>query len=798
MKRSVLLLVPVLLIAALAVPASASGAGWSIMPSPNPRVPTGQLFWVSCPAADSCMAVGTYVRPSGAGVNLAEQWNGRSWRVLPTPNPAGAAVSSLLGVACSAPSACTAVGSSVTATGASQAVAEQWNGIGWRIQPTPGLSQGAGLNGVSCTSASACTAVGRSGAGPLAERWNGANWSIQATPNAPQGNGFLSGVACTSATTCIAAGAANPFTPGATTLAESWDGNTWSIQHTPNPPKGGGELNGVSCTSASACTAVGNSNAGTLAALWNGASWSLQSTPALSGSQGAFLNSVACTSPSDCTAVGAYSTSSGASHTLAEDWDGSSWRTQATPNPAGTSLLIGVACASGTACTTVGYSNTAQTPAAVAERWNGSAWTVQAAANPPGVASSFFNSVACAAPSACTAVGASANSARTVISLAEQWNGRAWRIQPIPSPAGGGALVGVSCTSPSACTAVGAANPLVPSAKTLAERWDGTRWRIQATPNPAGVAGSALFGVSCTSGSSCVAVGTAVNDSAIPVGLFSERWDGRRWQLQAAPMPAGSPGSFFAGVSCTSPSACTAVGARTDGAGNPVGTLAERWDGSNWSIQRTPNPPPGGVLAGVSCTSMTACTAAGNLNGTATSGMTTLVERWDGSTWTIQPTPNLSAGEGSLFNGVACEAGACTAAGLYIGNSGPVTLAERWNGAGWHIQATPNPAAAYDIGVAAVACPTVSACIDVGGYANSSQMLTLAEQWTGTGQGALLAKSRAMTLGNSPSACLRAPLAGAQDWQRAPASPWRWPRAGTFVTPAGQAQWARPGRCPAV
>ena len=56
MKRSVLLLVPVLLVAALAVPASASGAGWSITPSPNPRVPTAQLFWVSCPAADSCMA----------------------------------------------------------------------------------------------------------------------------------------------------------------------------------------------------------------------------------------------------------------------------------------------------------------------------------------------------------------------------------------------------------------------------------------------------------------------------------------------------------------------------------------------------------------------------------------------------------------------------------------------------------------------------------------------------------------------------------------------------------------------
>src|SRR5215472_7085382 len=207
MKRFMLLLSAALLVGVLAAPASASGTGWSITPSPNPRVPTGLLFWVSCPAADSCMAVGTYVKPSGAGVTLAERWNGHSWRVLPTPNPPRTAVSDLLGVACTAPSACTAVGSSVTTAGASHPLAERWNGTLWSIQATPNPPQGGGLNGVSCTAASACTAVGGSGAGPLAERWNGTRWSIQATPNAPQGNGFLSGVACTSATACTAVGA---------------------------------------------------------------------------------------------------------------------------------------------------------------------------------------------------------------------------------------------------------------------------------------------------------------------------------------------------------------------------------------------------------------------------------------------------------------------------------------------------------------------------------------------------------------------------------------------------------------
>src|SRR5215831_12643713 len=100
------LLVAVVLAGAAGIPASASvpvGAsvrGWSVTPSPNPVIPTGQLNWVSCPAANSCVAVGTYVKSSGAGVTLAERWDGSTWRVQPTPSPAGAAFSSLFGVFC--------------------------------------------------------------------------------------------------------------------------------------------------------------------------------------------------------------------------------------------------------------------------------------------------------------------------------------------------------------------------------------------------------------------------------------------------------------------------------------------------------------------------------------------------------------------------------------------------------------------------------------------------------------------------------------------------------------------------
>src|SRR5215470_8213458 len=518
------------------VPAGASALGWSVTPSPNPVIPAGQLFWVSCPAASSCMAVGTYTQASGAGVTLAEQWNGSAWRIQPVPSPPGAAWSALGGVSCASPSACEAVGITASRSGAQTAVAERWNGNSWQLQPTPTLSQGGGLNGVSCISASACTAVGGSGAGPLAERWNGTRWSIQATPNPPQGNGFLSGVACTSTSACIAAGASNPFTPSAKTLAERWNGTRWTIQGTPNPPQGGGELNGVSCTSASACTAAGNSNAGNLAERWNGHTWSIQPTPNPPGAQFTFLNTVACPSASACTAAGAYINSSGTFQTLAERWNGTRWTIQPPPNRAGgPNFLLGVACPASSACTAAGQSiNSSGTFQTLVERWNGTNWTIQHTPNPTGAASSVLGGVSCTAPSACTATGTAANRP-----LAERWDGVKWRIQHTPSPAGGGFLAAVSCTSAVACTAVGArtdsfGNPTA----TLAERWNGTTWTIQPTPNPAGAPGTALFGVSCTASMFCMAVGTSFDSSGFPTGLVAERWDGTRWQIQPVPAPS--------------------------------------------------------------------------------------------------------------------------------------------------------------------------------------------------------------------------------------------------------------------
>src|SRR5262249_58523763 len=98
---------------------------------------------------------------------------------------------------------------------------------------------------------------------------------------------------------------------------------------------------------------------------------------------------------------------------------------------------------------------------------------------------------------------------------------------------------------------------------------------------------SNLFGVSCTAADACTAAGYYTNGLR-HIHPLAERWDGTSWRIQAAPSPLGRPLSGFFAVSCTSATACTAVGAQTDATGTTA--LAERWDGTSWRVQATPNP----------------------------------------------------------------------------------------------------------------------------------------------------------------------------------------------------------------
>jgi len=376
------------------------------------------------------------------------------------------------------------------------------------------------------------------------------------------------------------------------------------------------------------------------------------------------------------------------------------WSIQTTPNSTGAleSALYGVSCASTTVCTAVGHSffnrgGSIFAVAPLAERWDGARWSIQSTPDPTSasqIGESGFYGGSCASVTACTAVGFEDNSntvgAAPGMTLAEQWNGVGWSIQPSPNATGvlTSQLNGVSCTSTTACTAVGLSGG--PGAHVpLAERWDGVGWSIQTIPAPSGATDTRLNGVSCTSATDCIGVGSFFGNARTNVPL-AERWDGVGWSIQTTPNPTGATDSNLLAVSCTSTTACTAVGSFF-GRGGTYLTLAERWNGVGWSIQTTPNHArEEGVLDGVSCPSTTACTAVGTYG--PPSATLPLAERWDGVGWSIQTTPNPTGATDGRLVAVSCTSTtACTAVGSFSRNRDTgLTLAERWNGQSREIQ----------------------------------------------------------------------------------------------------------------
>jgi hypothetical protein len=294
-------------------------------------------------------------------------------------------------------------------TGAELPLLEQYNGTKWSIQPipTPPKALATRLFDVSCTAANECTAVGESftatNALAFADRWDGTNWTLQKVPGEPGLGSALGSVSCTSATSCTAVGALlNVLTGTESTLAEFWNGSTWTVQ--PTVDKGddtSSYLYGVSCTTADACMAVGgwNSNtsftAGALSEVWSGGTWQLKSLPSLPNATFTLPDPVSCSAADACTAVGAWFSRTGGG-AFADSWNGKGWVREQVP--ASLFALNGVACLTTTACLATGSGTSAV--------WNGSTWTLQPLAPPPVGSFGDLQGVSCSAATAdCEGVG---------------------------------------------------------------------------------------------------------------------------------------------------------------------------------------------------------------------------------------------------------------------------------------------------------------------------------------------------------------------------------------------------------
>jgi hypothetical protein len=359
-------------------------------------------------------------------------------------------------------------------------------------------------------------------AGPA---WAATSVVIQSVPLPSGGtSGTLLGVSCVSPADCMTVGSYRSAPSKVDQpVAGHWDGTAWSVTPVPLPAGGiSGKLDGISCTSAADCTAVGSyvSDGGPAAGLplaehWDGSAWSARPVPVPSGASG-ILTAVSCSATAACTAAGSDTPVPATAIALAERWNGTTWTQQ--PVPAGDELFTGVSCAAARGCTAVGVSD----GGTVAAQWNGTSWANSDPVIPPGADFTTLTAVFCVSPANCTAVGDDSLAA-LLVPLAEHWNGSAWSAEPAAVPAGTATsvLTSVSCPSARTCTAAGSYTKDTPGTRPLAEFFNGTAWTQQPTAAPA--THKMLDAISCTAAHVCTMTGRAQRPAPGFTSLLAER-----------------------------------------------------------------------------------------------------------------------------------------------------------------------------------------------------------------------------------------------------------------------------------
>jgi hypothetical protein len=218
-------------------------------------------------------------------------------------------------------------------------------------------------------------------------------------------------------------------------VANGCNASFQTVMSAPSPSPNNSYLVASSALSANDIWAVGNTSVSggydrTLAEHWDGGSWTVVPTT----NQTSFhddLTGVVAISTNDVWVSGIYSADVNPTTTIvgyAQHWNGSSWTTYLL-NPTAVSFVFGIGASSSTDVWAVGTFLSAGTYEPFVEHWNGSSWSVA-----PGVfnANSFDNeffSVSALSATDVWVVGENtASSIAPSQSMAEHWNGTAWSL----------------------------------------------------------------------------------------------------------------------------------------------------------------------------------------------------------------------------------------------------------------------------------------------------------------------------------------------------------------------------------
>ncbi len=162
------------------------------------------------------------------------------------------------------------------------------------------------------------------------------------------------------------------------------------------------------------------------------------------------------------------------------------------------------------------------------------------------------------------------------------------------------------------------------------------------------------------------------------------------WQIAPSPSPAGRFNELDA-VAAVDATHAFAVGQKTghDPIHNLPRSLIEQWDGASWSVVHSPN-------VGINENSFWGVAAADATHAFAVGQRfpqpdreATLIQRWDGAAWSVIPSPN--RGDRSYLRGVAMisPTSAWTVGAHTTSTGAQVPLAEVWDGFVWRVVAVP-------------------------------------------------------------------------------------------------------------
>lgn len=255
-------------------------------------------------------------------------------------------------------------------------------------------------------------------------------------------------------------------------------------------------------------------------------------------------------------------------------------------------------------------------------------------------------------------------------------------------------------------------------------------------PSVDGVTAVAFTAVSAASATDALAVGPNPTEDSTQ-GPFADHWNGTSWQGMAVPVPSGG-NATLEGVADVAPGNGWAVGYTNNPdatTGNTDSTLIEHWNGSGWSIVPSPDPISGqgayDELDAIAAVSPTDIWAAGDELSSNGGGISPLFEHYNGSTWTAVSAPN--AGGGFALGLVAISSTDV----WMVGTTTQAPISAHWNGTSWTAAATPavnagpNPVE-FLTGVTALSSTDVWASGYVANVDNENMLEPIMLNWTGS------------------------------------------------------------------